>query len=366
MSHSVKFFAISDFGSYCNEIKATSLSMNAYASFVLPPDFILGLGDNFYDVGVTSISSREFDIIWRNQFLSPYTALRVPWKLVLGNHDYYGNPAVQVDYHYSKQFNSDKLWYMPSRCYRFIETPKPSSNFPLGSQCFENQEFSVEFFALDTNGADSDIQYVDPGTIATLHTNIRDLLIKAKQSTSRWKFLFCHHPCYTASLGHGAAMFRLRDTNPYFYKPIGRAGFELPGFGLEKVLIEAGFDAIFAGHEHVFQHHVAHNIHHFGCGASGGHMRPHDGLLGGRNQNIHLNWIGRGDQYGFVAVEVEYHQMIVKFIGADGSILHTVTVEKEEKEKQELEADEKLIEKEEIVTEEVEELKIETTIEDIS
>ena len=75
------------------------------------PDFILSLGDNFYDVGVVSVE----DMHWKKSFEDVYShdELRsVPWWLVFGDHDHRRNVSAQILY--SKI--SDR-WNLPSQYY---------------------------------------------------------------------------------------------------------------------------------------------------------------------------------------------------------------------------------------------------------
>jgi tartrate-resistant acid phosphatase type 5 len=402
----VKFFAIGDFGSNCPEIKKTAAAMNTYAETIMQPDFILGLGDNFYYSGVRNVDSPLFQKIWRSQFTDPYPTLRVPWRMVLGNHDYYDNPTAQIEYHYSEKYNADRLWYLPDRCYQFsakAQVTRPSnattSDAPSSSgssiqgapptvdddttsiDSNTSDGFYVDFFALDTNGADEEMQYDRPELISNLHSDIAELYQNASASQARWKILFGHHPCYTGSAGHGRAGQRLRNLSDYQYYTNNPADPQtLPGFGLEPVLEDCGVDAYFASHEHVFQHYVAavsdnsnttatattaaatavssatttsssenqkpqkgsatplsptspaaamQAIHHFCCGASGAEIRPLHGLIGGRDPDLKMNWMGTPKQYGFVAVEIGYDMMNVKFIAATtGAILREINVYK--------------------------------------
>jgi hypothetical protein len=112
------FFAIGDFGVPNADIQKTAKAMDAWARVHGTPDLILGLGDNFYPYGVESTADRLFKDAWSNIFLK-YTTLRVPWKMVLGNHDYMGNPDAQVEFHYDKKYNPTGLWQMPSKNYMF-------------------------------------------------------------------------------------------------------------------------------------------------------------------------------------------------------------------------------------------------------
>ena len=58
--------------------------------------FVISVGDNFYEDGVTSID----DSHWQQSFERVYAApsLQVPWYVTLGNHDYHVDPTPQLQY----------------------------------------------------------------------------------------------------------------------------------------------------------------------------------------------------------------------------------------------------------------------------
>lgn len=71
----------------------TSYEMSVYA-WAINAQFLIALGDNFYNDGVTSI----FDELWDTAFHDVYStpSLDIPWYSILGNHDYHGNIQAQV------------------------------------------------------------------------------------------------------------------------------------------------------------------------------------------------------------------------------------------------------------------------------
>ncbi|XP_030852636.1 tartrate-resistant acid phosphatase type 5 [Strongylocentrotus purpuratus] len=73
-------------------------------------DFIVELGDNFYENGVKDVHDPRF----RQTFEDVYTAesLQVPWYIVPGNHDWDGNITAQIEY--SK---ISERWHFPSLYY---------------------------------------------------------------------------------------------------------------------------------------------------------------------------------------------------------------------------------------------------------
>ncbi|XP_041476033.1 tartrate-resistant acid phosphatase type 5-like [Lytechinus variegatus] len=73
-------------------------------------DFIVELGDNFYEHGVKHVHDPRF----RQTFEDVYAAesLQVPWYIVPGNHDWEGNITAQIEY--SK---ISPRWHFPSLYY---------------------------------------------------------------------------------------------------------------------------------------------------------------------------------------------------------------------------------------------------------
>jgi tartrate-resistant acid phosphatase type 5 len=322
MPKKLTFFAISDFGRDDPNVKAVAAAMHAYVESGLsaPPSFILGIGDNFYPWGAETVDDKIFDACWKDLFLI-YPSLRVPWKMVLGNHDYFSNANAQVERHYHTELNRDGYWYMPDRSYTFSRTVSSDSN-----EEFEEEEtipFTVDFYALDTNGADDEIPYMNDKCIDRTRDAIATASQLMAQSEARWKIAYGHHLMYTNGKGHGRPATRLRESSPFQFKR-----YAIPGFGLEQTLSENGVAAYFGGHEHCFMHHYAQGVHNFCVGASGAEIRPGTGMHEGWDHSVHLDWVGKAKQIGFVAVEITYEQMIVKFVGIDCQIMKQVEIDK--------------------------------------
>lgn len=74
---------------------------------------VISLGDNFYFEGVKDQTSHRFEDTWN----SVYTAdeLQVPWYLIGGNHDHYGNITAQVEYSgHAERWNFPDLYHTKS------------------------------------------------------------------------------------------------------------------------------------------------------------------------------------------------------------------------------------------------------------
>ena len=79
-------------------------------------EFAIYLGDNFYDVGVESVTDEQF----QDKFELPYMDLDFPFYVALGNHDYgiLGNEWIKSQYQVEYTQFSDK-WVLPSEFYAF-------------------------------------------------------------------------------------------------------------------------------------------------------------------------------------------------------------------------------------------------------
>lgn len=270
----LNFFAVSDFGVPNRSIYRVAAAMQRYAVEVAAPDFIAGLGDNFYPEGVRTRYDSKFDSHWRDVFIRDHPQLRVPWRMVLGNHDYMGLPFEQIQYHYDATLNREGLWYMPDCNYTFCYDMKPPMNKSVRgngssgggsssgadtvhrsnkcSAAIKQKDFKVQFFALDTNGCQGHVRLQWPRTATALRDYISDLAAALESSTSDWKILLGHHPMYTQGAGHGPATRSLRSTHFTRYSLFGFPH-EYRGYGLEEVLVKGSVQAYFSGHEHVFQ-----------------------------------------------------------------------------------------------------------------
>jgi tartrate-resistant acid phosphatase type 5 len=310
------FFSIGDFGNDTPELRQVAAAMNQLAS-TNAPDFILGLGDNFYPSGVQSVTDPRFES-WANIFLSQ-EFLRVPWKVILGNHDYLGNPEAQIAYT-SHERNQGGFWSMPNYHYTFKHIARSA-----------NESVSVDMFGIDSNACQGHVQRRHRKIWSDMTDQkawLRDVLDKSTESD--WKIVFGHHPMYTKGYGHGEVGRCLRDQqySRVVYNRIEREQRveTSKGIGLEDILVNSGVHLYISGHEHVFQHHNSRGVQHVVCGNSGAEVRDHGGFYQGPDPTVTVDWVDETNTYGFTTYHVTKDRIIIKFIDSRGALLEEVVV----------------------------------------
>lgn len=232
--------------------------------------FVISTGDNFYDNGVTSVRSPQ----WQSSFENIYTvaALQIPWYVVLGNHDYRGEPAVEVEY-----TRISKRWRMPARYF--------SQRFALPGGG------TAEFYFLDTQpfieGYRRDSRYADVAK-QSKQAQLSWLESSLAGSKADWKIVVGHHPVFSRGR-HGDTRELILDVQP--------------------LLERYGVQAYLNGHDHDMQHVVVNGISYLTSGA-GSQPRP-----SGRGPATRFSL---GNRSGFLAVELTQQQLAGQFVDWTG------------------------------------------------
>lgn len=166
--------------------------------------FVIGLGDNIYPDGVSSIKDKQFI----DKFEIPYLDLpkKIKFYNILGNHDYVIKKSPISEIKYS---NVSNRWIMPHNFYCFRKTINNTS---------------VDFIAIDTNLS----------LMKNKKLQEQWVLNTILESKARWIIVFGHHP-WKSYGGHGNCDEELNK----LYKKISN---------LKKV------DLLLAGHDHSKQH----------------------------------------------------------------------------------------------------------------
>ncbi len=164
-----------------------------------PVGFVVSTGDNFYDNGVSSVDDPE----WKRSFEDIYArpSLKVPWYVVLGNHDYRGNVDAEVAY-----TKASARWRMPARYFTATESAGPDSRIQLF--CLDTSPFIDDY---RRPGSSTKVSEQDTG--AQLVWLERELAA----STAPWKIAVGHHPI--RSVGpHGDSAELVRQVKPLLEK----------------------------------------------------------------------------------------------------------------------------------------------------
>lgn len=262
-------------------------------------DLAVGLGDNIYESGVTSVDDVQFE----EKFEKPFSPVKLPFYMVLGNHDntaYVGGDGAgnargefQVAYSYSDSRLTDR-WNMPDRYFQHS-----------AGNTSQNQRPLVDFFALDSNPIAGG--FADPRIAYAYHTygvDQRNWAVNAFASSNAvFRIGMAHHP-YLSNGSHGNA--GNYDGVPSELLPV-LAGERWKAFMEEAVCDQADF--FLAGHDHDLQ--VLNAVPSCGrtefvVSGAAGKMRPLDDPE--RNDAR----FQQGDTYGFFwmkAVEADAETM---------------------------------------------------------
>jgi tartrate-resistant acid phosphatase type 5 len=93
----LNFLAIGDWGKVGADQSVTADAMARVASSH-PVDFIVSVGDNFYEDGVNGVDDPQWKTTFQDVFEARDSLKNLPWYSVLGNHDYHQDPEAQIAY----------------------------------------------------------------------------------------------------------------------------------------------------------------------------------------------------------------------------------------------------------------------------
>lgn len=209
----VRFVAIGDTGEG-NQAQYDVAAAFNMVCLVQGCDFVMMLGDNFYDDGVSSVDDDQF----RTKFEEPYAVVNLPFFVTLGNHDF-GEIPVQfwrTDYQIEYSARSSK-WNMPDHFYRFAHE-------------------HVTFLSLDTNMILLGLSWV---------RDQRDWVRnQVDRASTPWVIAFGHHP-YRSNGRHGNA----GNYEGLSFDPTGIiSGSRVRDFFEDELC--GRIDVFFAGHDH--------------------------------------------------------------------------------------------------------------------
>jgi hypothetical protein len=186
------------------------------------------------------------------KFEEPYKSLldeNVKFYASLGNHD---DPELEINY---KPYGMD------------------------GNRYYTFQKKNVEFFVLDSN-------YMTPQQLSWLED-------KLKGSNAKWKIAYFHHPLFTCAKYHGPDIDLRNQLMPLFTK--------------------YGVNAVWSGHEHVYEHLKPQQGIYFFLEGESGELRYHN-----IRSSCDLDIVKLDTDRSFMLVEVDGDQMYFQTIASSG------------------------------------------------
>jgi tartrate-resistant acid phosphatase type 5 len=256
---------------------AVAQSMVAYARrHRMKPGALFFLGDNFYgelDGGVASPR-------WRSQFEDAYPkqVFDCPCYAILGNHDYFVEPAGKHDAQLAYAARPGTRWTMPAKWYRF-EFPRKN---PL-----------VTFIALDSNFTRGKLG-LTRSERAAQKAWLEAQLVAPRRTP--YLAICAHHPLYSnGDHGDSRKMIKL----------------------LDKHLRGSRAHLYMCGHDHDLQHleFEGHPTSFVISGGGGAHLR--DLRHSSKKRGPFASSVA-----GFTHLEITRRQMVVRHIGLRGETLH--------------------------------------------
>ncbi|XP_072255640.1 tartrate-resistant acid phosphatase type 5 [Pyxicephalus adspersus] len=167
-------------------------------------DFILSVGDNFYDDGVQDVTDFRFKATYESVFNAD--SLRdVPWYVIAGNHDHYGNVSAQVAYS-----NVSSRWKFPDLYYD-LSFKIPTTNV------------SVRLILLDTivlcgNSDDSNGgQPLGASNPKSANDQLEWLTQKLESAKEQYLLVAGHYPVWSIA-EHGPTLCLLQHVEPLLRK----------------------------------------------------------------------------------------------------------------------------------------------------
>lgn len=280
-SGGLNFLVFGDWGRNGEKDQADVARQMGVAAKEMDAQFVISVGDNFYENGVKSVDDPQ----WQSSFEKVYTApsLQVPWRVALGNHDYRGDCDAQIAY-----AKTSRRWNMPAR---YFARPEKI-----------DADTAVDFFYLDTTPMVKSYWHEKAyaKNVATQDVPKQLAWFKAAlaASSAPWKIVIGHHPIYSGGgiFGHGDTEELIRDVLP--------------------LLRQYKVQAYFNGHDHNLQHLQADGVNLFDSGA-GSQIRP--------VFNTEFTKFAQAVS-GFTAVTLRADAMAVRMIDDRGRTLYATSV----------------------------------------
>ncbi|KAK6931690.1 Calcineurin-like phosphoesterase domain, ApaH type [Dillenia turbinata] len=295
MDRSLSFLVIGDWGrqGLYNQTEI-ALQMGKIGE-KLDIDFIISIGDNFYENGLTGIDDPAFN----ESFIDIYKAksLQKLWYNVLGNHDYRGDAEAQLSPILRKK---DSRWI----CLRsYILNAEFVDFFFVDTTPFVDKYFiNPESHTYDWRGILPRYEY--------LSRTLEDLDSALKDSKAYWKIIIGHHTIKSAG-HHGTIFCKLviaPTTNVRMYPQAHNIDFYVNG------------------HDHCLKHITSSNSKIQFLTSGGGSKAWREDINWWNPDELKLYYDGQG----FMSFQMTQNTADMAFYDAFGNILQKWSVSKED------------------------------------
>uniref|UniRef100_H2ZPY5 Tartrate-resistant acid phosphatase type 5 n=1 Tax=Ciona savignyi TaxID=51511 RepID=H2ZPY5_CIOSA len=249
---------------------------------------VLALGDNFYFNGVTD----EYDSRFQNTFENVFNNQAfetIPWFVLGGNHDHYGNITGQLEYtKHSSRWHYPALWY----------------KLQLSGIGFNITVIMIDTVTLCGNTVYDGAQPKGTDDHEAAESQLSFIEDSLKQTTDSYVIVAGHFPVWSVA-EHGPTECLLQKLKPL----------------LEKYKATA----YMCGHDHNLQHIREANstVDYFVSGAVDvvtPSMKHKDAVPANSLQFYWGNLLGLG---GFATVDATKDEMMLKYHSATGSVLYS-------------------------------------------
>ena len=297
---SLSFLALGDWGREgAHHQRDVAIQMAATAR-ELEARFVVSVGDNFYQDGVTSVE----DPAWRRSFEEIYDApsLQVPWHVALGNHDYRGNVQAQLDYS-----ARSRRWRLPARWYSFEERAPDGAVLELFVT--DTSPLLTRYYSHPLMRANmADQKALVPVQLAWLDRALA-------KSTADWKIVIGHHPVYARRVLHQASSASTVSSATQWWAE----GLPDTVSPFDPILRRHRVPLYLYGHLHELQH-VRSDVTDFVCTGAGSKLEEECASGGGDFCALRA---------GFVACTVNRDLLRVAYRDRTGAMLHVVDIRSE-------------------------------------
>ena len=282
MKYSLIYYSIGDWGAssvHPNSAKFVANTMATYYPYLNPPpNFVISLGDNFYDNGVTGISDELWDVAWYSKFIRPFPYLHdMRWFSILGNHDYYGGPkSIESQIEMTKYC---KNWIMPGKNYYSYD--KETSSYHIFIDTIKIYPELYE--ATRSLYTQQDIQ--------ESLMQLEQMLIDANQLKCRWIFVFGHYHIFS---------------NGYY------GNYDMMIERVLPLLKKYNVSVYFSGHDHNFQLFKYDGIYFCINGAG-----AYKAQISRYNANVEVNMIYGNSNNGFLIHKLNDKYLNLQFVNVN-------------------------------------------------